>query len=126
MLNPLDDLHATATRVTQSIHPAHIVTSEMVLVELLNGLSTQGAALRGVAARTVTAITHDPNTTVIPQTRDLFRRAVQLFGDRPDKGWSLTDCASFLIMQDQGISDALAHDQDFEQAGFCALLREPL
>lgn len=36
---------------------------------------------------------------------------------------SITDCASFCIMQQQGIQEALAYDRHFEQAGFIALLR---
>ena len=37
--------------------------------------------------------------------------------------WSLTDCASFLVMEERGITEALAYDRDFEQAGFVSLLR---
>ena len=40
-----------------------------------------------------------------------------------DKGWSLTDCASFIIMEDEGLTIALTHDQHFIQAGLQALLR---
>ena len=42
----------------------------------------------------------------------------------PDQTWSLTDCASFLVMEERNITEALAYDPDFEQAGFTALLRE--
>jgi predicted nucleic acid-binding protein len=40
-----------------------------------------------------------------------------------DKSWSLTDCASFLIMEEMQITVALAHDRHFVQAGFQTLLR---
>jgi predicted nucleic acid-binding protein len=50
-------------------------------------------------------------------------RAVDLYQHRQDKGWSLTDCTSFLIMGDEGINDALTGDHHFEQAGFNVLLR---
>jgi predicted nucleic acid-binding protein len=40
-----------------------------------------------------------------------------------DKSWSLTDCASFLIMEAMGIREALTYDNHFLQAGFTALLR---
>lgn len=106
-----------------NLNPVHIVTSEMVLVEVLDFYSTWGSALRSYAASAVEAVTKDPNVTVIPQTRDLFRRAMRRFKERPDKDWSLTDCASFLIMEERGISEALAHDRHFQQAGFQALLR---
>jgi predicted nucleic acid-binding protein len=44
------------------------------------------------------------------------------YAKRLDKDWSLTDCMSFVTMQECGISDALTADHDFEQAGFIALL----
>jgi predicted nucleic acid-binding protein len=45
-----------------------------------------------------------------------------LFGNRLDKGWSLTDCISFTVMESQGIAEAFTCDRHFEQAGFRALL----
>lgn len=37
--------------------------------------------------------------------------------------WSLTDCISFVVMEDAGVQQALTGDQHFEQAGFTALLK---
>jgi len=45
-----------------------------------------------------------------------------LFRQRTDKAWGLTDCISFVVMQERGISEALTADEHFEQAGFIALL----
>jgi predicted nucleic acid-binding protein len=53
----------------------------------------------------------------------LREQAMQLHRQRLDKHWSLTDCVSFVVMQERGIHQALAHDHHFEQAGFEALLR---
>ena len=80
--------------------------------------------MRSAAVKATSAIARDPNITVIPQTRDLFRRATERYEKRGDKEWSLTDCASFLIMEERGIEEALAHDHHFQQAGFKALLRD--
>ena len=71
----------------------------------------------------VDAIRANPNVEVVPQTSMQFREALDLYKKMADKEWSLTDCASFEIMKARGISEALAHDHHFEQAGFIALLR---
>jgi predicted nucleic acid-binding protein len=42
---------------------------------------------------------------------------------RIDKGWSLVDCTSFVVMQQLEIPEALTTDQHFEQAGFVRLLK---
>ena len=62
--------------------------------------------------------------TRFTKTDAQFRTAVDRYVSRPDQSWSLTDCASFLVMEERNITDALAYDRDFEQAGFRALLRE--
>ena len=58
------------------------------------------------------------------QTPELFAQAVALYHSRPDKEWGMAECVSFCVMQERGITDALAYDHHFTQAGFHALLRE--
>jgi len=53
----------------------------------------------------------------------LYQRGINLYAQRPDKEWSLTDCISFVVMSDRGITEALTGDHHFEQAGFRALLK---
>ena len=53
-----------------------------------------------------------------------FGTALALYQERPDKSWSLTDCASFLIMDQRQTTEALTHDRHFEQRGYQALLRD--
>lgn len=47
-----------------------------------------------------------------------------MFRSRMDKAWSRTDCLSFVVMQQHGLTDALTADQHFVQAGFRALMLE--
>ena len=123
MYSPPDELNLEARAVTAGLGPCRIVTSQMVLVEFLNHMSGRGQTLREKAMSAVTRLTDTPSVEIVPQTRDQFDEAAKLYLSRPDKGWSLTDCASFILMEQRNISEALAHDHDFEQAGFVALLR---
>lgn len=123
ILNPDDGLHQTAVSVTASLSSLQIVTSEMVFTEVLNSFSKQGAFLRQNAVTLIQQSIRKSNVEVIPQTSYLFHEALSLCQQRPDQSWSHTDCASFLIMQQRNILEALTHDRHFEQAGFIALLR---
>lgn len=122
MANPDDGLHASAKFVTEQLGDIEIVTSEMVLVEFLNFMGRHGEYKRRLASNAVEQILKDPDVEVVLQTSDLFRAAVELYASRLDQRWSVTDCASFLLMDQRGISEALARDRDFTQAGFVALL----
>ena len=65
----------------------------------------------------------DPRIKLVRLTPALLDRGIQRFRERADKEWPLTDCISFVVMEDEGITDALTGDQHFEQAGFKALLK---
>ena len=49
------------------------------------------------------------------------REAWRLFQDRPDKGYSFTDCTSFALMQRLEIIRAATLDADFSREGFQAM-----
>lgn len=123
LLNPRDHLHEEALRVSERLSAAILVTSEMVLVEFLNGFSDSGPWLRKAVAHAVETLRSDRNVIVMPQTSEQFQHAVRQYQQVADKSWSLTDCASFQIMQTEGIRLALTHDLHFAQAGYDALLR---
>ena len=67
----------------------------------------------------------NPNITITAASAELFERGCRLYADRPDKDWSLTDCISFVVMEEKAITEALTADHHFEQAGFNALLLKP-
>jgi len=123
LLNPRDVLHAKAKSVSAGLGQFRLVTSEMILAEVLAFYADKGAPLREAAADTASRLCNDPNATVMPQTSVLFQEALRYYRARKDKEWSLVDCASILLMQSEGISEALTYDHHFEQAGFKALLR---
>jgi predicted nucleic acid-binding protein len=123
LLNPRDELHAKAVSVSQGLASTRIVTSEMVLTEMLNGFSDGGPQLRKAAAKAVDALGSSRDVMIVPQTSEQFDGALRRYEQSGDKSWSLTDCASFRTMEQEKLQAALTHDRHFEQAGFEALLR---
>ncbi len=65
----------------------------------------------------------DPRISIVPASSGLVAAGIELYLDRADKAWSLTDCISFEIMRQHGITEALTADRRFEQAGFTVLLK---
>ena len=116
-------MHERAKSIATGLGPAAIVTTQMALTEALNHLSREGERLRHLAVQMVRGLEDNPNVEILPQTDAQFRAAVERYAARSDQRWSLTDCASFLVMEERSITEALAYDRDFEQAGFVALLR---
>lgn len=124
LFNPRDQLHAKAVTASQVLQGRQIVTSQMVLTEFLNHYAALGQPFRQRAVQVVRSFQSNVDVEIVPQTDGQFAAALTLYAQRPDKEWGITDCASFLIMQERGIVEALAHDDHFQQAGFIPLLRD--
>lgn len=122
-INLGDELGERAKLATASLGAFRIITSEMVLIEVLNHFSAGGERSRKAAFDAIAGLKANPDIDVIPLTSAQFEQAVDRYGSRLDQSWSLVDCSSFVLMEERGIRDALAHDDDFVQAGFNALLR---
>lgn len=99
LLNPRDDLHKKASATSHDCNPNQIVTSEMVLTEFLNSFSDYGPSPRQAAARAVESLRGSSGVITFAQTTQLFERALRRYQEMSDKSWSLTNCASFLIME---------------------------
>jgi len=104
LLIPGDENHHAARKVAVALGRP-IVTSEFVVVEVGNFLSALAARKRfGTFIR---ALRQDPQTTIVPASSGLLTAGIELYLDRTDKSWSLTDCISFEIMRQHGITEAL-------------------
>ncbi|NUN96710.1 MAG: type II toxin-antitoxin system VapC family toxin [Candidatus Omnitrophica bacterium] len=115
-----DKAHARALEYSEVAGLATLTTA-WVLAELANALADP--PLRDSFARLLARIMNNPNCTVVPASGDLFDRGMDLYLSRRDKSWSLTDCISFLVMEELDVHEALTGDRHFEQAGFTALLK---
>ena len=122
LANQSDDLHDQALLLADRLESdrARLVTTYAVLLEIGNSLTK--LRFRVAAAELLDSLHGDSNVEIIPFTDSRYASAFQLFRERPDKEWGLTDCLSFVVMQEQNVRHALTHDHHFVQAGFLALL----
>ncbi len=120
LLNPRDRAHGAACDWAKRRDLA-FVTTEFVLLEVADALSAPST--RKTASALLRKLRSDEDTHVVVVSPDILEEALLLFEQRPDKAWSLTDCTSFVVMQQQRLEDALTGDQHFEQAGLRALMR---
>jgi uncharacterized protein len=120
LLNERDPAHAVALAFLGSDEMEQFVTTSWVLLELANAMSR--SRLRARCHDFIRRLQGSEQTRIIPLSDALQSRGLDLFGERLDKAWSLTDCISFVVMANEGLTEALTGDRHFEQAGFRALL----
>ena len=121
ILNPRDALHAKAMALSRSSY-SRLVTTEAVLIEVADALCQPPRRARAVEA--IDDLRAAPDLRCVSVVGTLFARGLDLYRERQDKDWSLTDCISFVVMKDERIDEALTADIHFVQAGFRALLRD--
>ncbi|QZZ19848.1 type II toxin-antitoxin system VapC family toxin [Leptothermofonsia sichuanensis E412] len=117
-----DQWRDRARAVTPRLLATPLVTTELVLVEVLNYFSGYRAEVKQEVADIVASVLDESDIRVIWQSRDLMRTGLALYRDRLDKGYSLTDCVSMVVMRQETIQEVLTHDRHFLQEGFSILL----
>lgn len=121
-----DSNHATARRIAISLAGQQVVTTDAVLIELLNYVCEAGPTLRDRAGEFVgVALDGGADIEVLEQNRELLRRALARYRQRADKGYSLVDCMSMCVMETREITYAITDDRHFEQERF-VVIRGPL
>jgi hypothetical protein len=124
LLNRRDEYHAQAKAILPHVRTAaEVWVTEAVLVEVGNALS---ALNRTAVVQFIQQCYHTANMRVVSVDTLLLIRALQLYHARLDKTWGLTDCISFVVMQEQNLTDAVTADEHFMQAGYRALLLEAM
>ncbi len=123
ILHPHDQHRSQAIRTRKALGEVHLVTTDEVLAELLDGLAHRGPELRKAGVQAVGRMLEDGRVTVYPQSRESFLAGLRLYEQRSDKGYSFVDCVSMSTMRRQGITEILTSDYHFAQEGFKVLLR---
>ena len=96
------------------------ITSEFVLLELANMFSAP--VWRQRVVKFIDGLHSLSSLQIISADSALLEEGWNLFRNRLDKEWSLTDCTSMVIMERNEIKLAFSSDHHFEQAGFVKLL----
>ena len=122
LLNSRDDKHSAALAAWREVfdRSCRVVVTDWIIAETGNGLAK--SALRRVFAGAVHLVMQRSEYHFVMIDQNILDRAVELYASRPDKGWGMVDCASFVVMDELGAREAMTADHHFEQAGFRRLL----
>lgn len=115
-----EPFHEKAVRLCDSAKAR--LTTSYVLAEY-----TALAQVRGIVRRETIEFTarilDDNAIEIVWVDENLHRKAVELIRQREDKSYSLCDAASFVVMRERGIAEALTSDKHFEQENYIRLLK---
>jgi len=120
LLSKNDSAHEKAVEYTKRLSPG-LLTTPWVLTEVADAMAEP--ARRSQFVDLLEFLRSHPRASITDADQNLFERGVARYVTRLDKPWSLTDCISFVTMEQHGVHEALTGDHHFEQAGFVALLK---
>lgn len=123
LANPSDQWHTSAVSAAAATNSAKLVTTEDVLIEFLNFYAERGSFMRKKVSEITLSVLLDPRIDIVHRDDLAFLNALELYEQRLDKGYSLTDCISMNVCRKENIEQVLTSDRHFEQEGFEILLK---
>jgi predicted nucleic acid-binding protein len=120
LLSARDSAHQRAVQFTHSF-TGQLLTTAWIITEVADGMTTVAERARYVAF--FDRLSRNATVSIEPSSPALFDQGMELYRQRLDKEWSLTDCNSFVVMEKHNVSEALTGDHHFEQAGYSANLK---
>jgi len=94
---------------------ARLITTEFILLEVADALSAP--AIRSQTVDFIEGLRQLPVLRIIPLSQELLAEGWALYRQRSDKEWGLTDCTSFVVLNQERITQVFTSDHHFEQAG---------
>ena len=110
-----DSFHAQARAAYREARVR--LTHSYILAEFV-ALAHARRLPRLAALTFVTDLLDNPDIETVWVGEPLHREALSLLFARPDKGYSLCDAVSFVVMRQRDLTDALTTDHHFDQEGF--------
>jgi uncharacterized protein len=111
-----DRHHESAARFARKNHRFRFVLTELILAEVVTRVRSRTGAARVVAF--ADDILRSQRYEVIFTDADLLRGALAQMRRFADRHLSLTDCASFQLLERLGLDGAFTFDQDFRDCGY--------
>lgn len=124
LLNPRDNWHKVALNYAQNHPEIPIITTDGVIDEILAYAASKGSLMRQKGLAMCLQMRREQTIEVIAYTPEIRELGLNLYGQRLDKGYSLTDCISMIVMKQMGITEVLTHDQHFAQEGFILIFTD--
>lgn len=121
LANPADQWHHAVKRYDEVNSNSPLVTTEEALTEFLNFYAETGQHRRKIVGAMCEQVLVHPNVNVISQSHNSFLEGFELYRQREDKGYSLTDCISMVVCRELEIQKVLTNDSHFSQEGFVIL-----
>ncbi len=118
LINDRDEHHEEAQALSWFFDTADLALTEAVILEIGNGLAN---GFRKEAVEVIRILRTSDKTSILKVDGELLEQAISLYAQHADKKWGLVDCLSFIVMRENGVTEALSFDHDFEQAGFTLL-----
>ncbi len=119
----LNDHARALTLITQAVASGRrLITTSSILSELTALFNSPLRIPKAQQIQLVRDLRNDRTIEIVFIDESLDLDAWNLWETRPDKTWSLVDCASFVVMQRERLTEAITADHHFEQAGFVRLL----
>ena len=125
LVDTLQEFHAETKTIYLSAKQkcSRLVTTNYVIAELVALLSSPLRIPRMKSIKFIESIKSSALVDIVHIDEDLDAKSWELLKNRADKNWSLVDCSSFIVMQENKIVEALTTDHHFQQAGFVRLLK---
>jgi predicted nucleic acid-binding protein len=102
MLMMFFDEQAKRVKANLQQQKCQLITTDFVLLEVADALVSP--KIRSQTIRFINHLNNLIGLQIIPLNKSLFDEGWKLYSQRLDKDWGLTDCISFVIMQQEVIT----------------------
>ncbi len=120
LLNRRDRFHAWASDYFMRTRDRLVLTMPVIL-EVGNYFADSKFRSRVISF--LRRLQQDPRLECVDLRPYLLEAGMEYYASRLDQEWGLTDCISFVLMEERGILEAVTTDHHSEQAGFTILMK---